>query len=369
MFGGNSLNILTIIGMILIFGLLIFIHELGHFITARIFKVGVNEFSLGMGPAVFSHVSKKSKIKYSLRSLPIGGYVSMVGEDRLEEEDNASVALCTKPAWQRFIVMAAGAFMNLVLGLIIMAVLVSNQEKFYGTTVDYFVFQGQDGQYYRTKENYYGHGLKIGDEIKSIGNEAVRNYNDLNFEIMRVGAEPTDVTVIRDGKRTVLVDFKFPTYSERGIIFADSSFIYPNELDKNFFSSIGQTFTQSYSTIRMIYESLFDTISGRYGMEAVSGPVGVVETLNDTVEQSADGYKLQNIMYIVMVLTINLGIMNLLPFPALDGGRIFFIFVELLRGKPVKPEFEGYIHFAGMVILMLFMVFVTYNDIARLISG
>ncbi|MBR5308182.1 MAG: site-2 protease family protein [Clostridia bacterium] len=362
------MNILTIIGMILIFGFLIFIHELGHFITARLFKVGVNEFSLGMGPALFSRTSRKSGIKYSLRALPIGGYVSMVGEDKLEADDDASLALCRKPAWQRFIVMAAGAAMNLLFGFIIMFCMVLRQEQFYGTTVDSFIIQAEDGMYYRTYDSYSGYGLKVGDEILMVGNEPIRIYNDLSFEIMRVGAEPTNVTVMRDGVRTVLVDVKFPTYTERGIVFADSSFIYPNIISKNPLTVLHQTLMQSVSTVRMIYESLFDTLSGRYGMEAVSGPVGVVETLNDTVQQSEKGYKLRNVMYIVMVLTINLGIMNLLPFPALDGGRIFFIFVELLRGKPVKPEFEGYIHLAGMVVLMMFMVFVTFNDIVRIIG-
>jgi len=362
------LNFLTIIGVVLVFGLLIFIHELGHFLTARLFKVGVNEFSLGMGPALFSKTSKKSGIKYSLRLLPIGGYVSMVGEDRLEAQDDASVALCKKPAWQRFIVMAAGATMNLVLGFIIMAVMVTQQERFFGTTIDFFVSQ-ENGVYVRRDDNSWGYGLHIGDKIEKIGNEPVRIYDDLSFEIMRVGAEPTDVTVIRDGKRTVVQDVVFPTFTDRGMVFADSSFIMPKQIEKNALTVLQQTFMQTYSTVRMIYETLFDTISGRYGLAAVSGPVGVVETVNDTVAQTQEGYRLRAIMYLVMVLTINLGIMNLLPFPALDGGRIFFIFIELLRGKPVKPEFEGYVHFAGMVVLMLFMVFITYNDIARIITG
>ena len=363
------MTVLTIVGVILIFGLLIFIHELGHFVTARLFKVGVNEFSLGMGPALFSKKSKKSGIKYSLRLFPIGGFVSMVGEDRLEADDDASVALCKKPAWQRFIVMAAGAVMNLLLGLIIMAIMVVQQEKFYGTTIDSFVFQAEDGAYYRTLDNSYGYGLKIGDEIESIGNEKIRIYDDLSFEIMRVGAEATDVTVIRDGVRTVVKGVKFPTMVERGMIFADSSFIYPAEIEKNFLLTAHQTLMQTVSTIRMIYETLFDTISGRYGMAAVSGPVGIVETLNQTVTETKDGYKLRAVMYLVMVLTINLGIMNLLPFPALDGGRILFVLIELLRGKPVKPELEGFVHLVGMVILMGFMVFVTFNDLTRIIFG
>lgn len=363
------MSFLTVIGVIIIFSMLILIHELGHFLTARFFNVGVKEFSLGMGPALFSHTSKKSGIKYSVRIFPIGGYVSMVGEDRLEQDDNASVALCRKPAWQRFIVMVSGAAMNLILGFIIMSVLVVQQERFYGTTVDSFIYLNDDGNYYRTYESFYGYGLKAGDRIEKVGNEKIRIYDDLSFEIMRVGAEKTDVTVIRDGVRTVIKDVSFPTVTERGMVFADASFIYPEEIEKNVGTVIYQTFMQTVSTVRMIYESLFDTISGRYGMAAVSGPVGVVETLNETVTETREGYKLKAVLYIVMVLTINLGIMNLLPLPALDGGRIFFIFIELLRGKPVKPEFEGYIHFAGMVVLMLFMVFVTFNDITRIIAG
>ncbi len=363
------MNVLSIIGVILIFGSLIFIHELGHYLTARLFKVGINEFSLGMGPAVFSKVSPKNGIKYSLRLFPIGGYVSMVGEDSLDENDDSSAALCTKPAWQRLIVMAAGAAMNILLGFIIMSVTVIQQNSFYGTEIDSFVFKAEDGNYYRTYDNSYGYGLKVGDKIQKIGNEKIRIYDDLTFEIMRVGEEPTDVTVIRNGVRTVIKDVKFPTVVQNGIIFADYNFIYPTSVEKNALTVLKQTFMQTYSTIRMIYESLLDTISGRYGMAAVSGPVGVVETLNETVTQTQEGYKLKAVLYLTMVLTINLGIMNLLPFPALDGGRIFFIFIELLRGKPIKPQLEGYVHFAGLVILMAFMVFVTYNDIVRIIGG
>lgn len=361
--------ILTIIGVILIFGLLIFIHELGHFLTARLFKVGVYEFSLGMGPALISHTSKKSGIKYSLRLLPIGGYVSMVGEDRLEVDDDASVALCKKPAWQRFIVMFAGAAMNIILGFIIMTIMVFQQKNFYGTTVDGFVYTDDNGNRYAAEFNFAGIGLEVGDEIIRVGNENIRIYDDLTFEIMRVGAEPTDVTVMRDGVRTVIKDVRFPTFNERGLVFADPNFIIPNRLEKTPSTILHQIVMQTVSKIRMIYETLFDTISGRYGMAAISGPVGVVESLDEAVTETDKAYRVQTVMYFIMILTINLGIMNLLPFPALDGGRILFIFIELLRGKPVKPEFEGYVHLIGMVVLMLFMVFVTFNDIVRLIAG
>lgn len=361
--------IFTIIGVILIFGVLIFIHELGHFLTARLFGVGVNEFSLGMGPSIFTRTSKKTNIKYSLRALPIGGYVSMVGEDRLGENDDASVALCRKPAWQRLIIMAAGAVMNLILGFIIMAVMVIQQPRFYGTTVDFFVFLDANNNYNITYDSITGRGLMPGDKIEYIGNEKIRIYDDLSFEIMRVGEEPTDVTVIRDGKRTVIKNVEFPTFEDRGVVFADSSFIYTKQIEKTPLTVVQQTFMQTFSNIRMIYETLIDTISGRYGMAAVSGPVGVVQSLNDTVEKADEDFRVAAVMYFIMILTINLGIMNLLPFPALDGGRIFFIFIELIRGKPIKPEFEGYIHFAGLVVLMMFMVFVTFNDIVRIIAG
>lgn len=350
--------------VILMFGVLIFVHELGHFLTARLFGVGVNEFSLGMGPALFSRVSQKSGIKYSVRAFPIGGYVSMVGEDRLEAQDDASAALCKKPVWQRFIVMFAGAAMNLILGFVIMAITVLGAKNFYGTTVDSFVFKAQDGQYYRTYDTQYGYGLEVGDRIVKVGNEPIRIYDDLTFEIMRVGSEPTDVTVIRNGIKTTVPDVTFPTYSERGLVFGDATFIYPNFVEKNILTVIQQTFMQSFSTIRMIYESLIDTFTGRYGLAAVSGPVGVVESVGETAK-----YGFGAIVYMAMILSFNLGIMNLLPFPALDGGRIFFLLVELIRRKPVKPELEGYVHFAGMVVLLLFMVFITYNDIVRLVTG
>ncbi len=358
------MNILTIIFVILLFGILIFVHELGHFLTARAFGVGIHEFAIGMGPALFFKTSKKTGIKYSLRAFPIGGYVSMVGEDSLSSDEDAGVALCRKPVWQRLIVMSAGAIMNIIVGLIIMAVMVSGANSFFNTTVDSFVFQGEDEKYYRTEDAEYGYGLQVGDKIVKVGSERIFIYDDLTFEIMRVGTELTDVTVIRGGEKIVIEDVEFPTFTERGLVFGDSNFIYPQKVEKSFESVVYQTLMQSVSTIRMIYESLFDTISGRYGLAAVSGPVGVIEQVGETAK-----YGVRALMYMFMVLAFNLGIVNLLPFPALDGGRIFFLFIELLRGKPIKPEYEGYVHFAGMVILLAFMVFITFNDIARIISN
>ena len=357
------MTVFTVILAILFFGALIFIHELGHFLTARAFGVGVREFSIGFGPKLVSRVSKKSGIRYSLRLLPIGGYVSMVGEDALLPEDDAKTALCRKPIPQRFLVLSAGALMNILLGFILMAFFVGSMPAFRSCRVDSFVFQAEDGQYYRTYDNAYGYGLQTGDKILKIGSERVFLYDDLAFEILRVGNEPTDVTVLRDGVRTVVPDVVFPTYTERGLVFGDSSFLYPETVEKTLPRFLYQTVMQSFSTIRMIYESLLDTVTGRYGLAAVSGPVGVVEQVGETAKYGA-----RAVLYMLMVLTMNLGIINLLPLPALDGGRLLFLLIEAVRGKPVKPEYEGYVHLAGMVLLLLFMAVVTFQDVARLIK-
>ncbi len=360
------MTVLIVILVILVFGLFILVHELGHFLTARAFGVGIHEFSIGMGPALFSKTSKKSGVKFSLRLLPIGGYVAMMGENGLEENDDASRALCNKPKWQRLCVLAAGGLTNILFGFILAAVLVCRMPFFRNTTVDSFVFYNEeDSTYYRSCDaETYGHGFLCGDKILKVGKERICCYDDLSFEIMRVGEEPTDVTVLRDGKKTVLEDLVFPTYVSDGLVFGDSSFLYTGIVEKTPLTVVTNAFSQSFSAMRMIYESLFDTLSGRYGLAAVSGPVGIVDSVSETASYGAEA-----LIYMFMLISVNLGIMNLLPFPALDGGRIFFLLVEALRGKPVKPEFEGLVHLAGMALLLLFMAVVTYNDIVRIITG
>lgn len=348
-----SISIRYIILALLIFGFLIFIHELGHYLTARAFHVTINEFAIGMGPKLFSRKSKKTDICYSVRALPIGGFVSMVGEDEESDDENA---FHKKPVWQRIIITAAGAFMNVAIGVIVMSLLVATQDILPSNVIGAFV-EYEDG----TPNYTQAAGLRVGDEIVEIEGTRVHIANETVYEIMRRGISPLDVTVIRDGERVTVEDVRFPTIVENGVRYGTVDFKVDPE-EKTPSSVFKHAVYRSASTIKMIWESLYDLVTGRYGVESVSGPVGVTKALGEAAESGID-----DLVYLAVVISMNLGVMNLLPLPALDGGRLFFQLIELLRRKPVRPEIEGYVHFAGMVLLMILMVVVAVKDIFTLI--
>lgn len=338
-----------IIIAILIFGLLIFIHEGGHFLFARLFKVTVNEFSIGMGPKLVSKKSKKSGISYSLRAFPIGGFVSMAGEDEESDDPNA---LNKKPVWQRMIIVAAGGVVNLVAGILVMFILVfSSTSMGLGSTT---VAEFRDGALSQDC------GLKAGDTIVEVEGRNVHIADELVYEIMRLGIEPVDLTVVRDGEKTVIEDVEFPQISEQGVAFGDADF-YVYGQERTFTNLVKHSFYRSTYTVRMIWESLYDLVTGRYGIEAVSGPVGVTEALTQAAQTGS-----YNFIYLVVVISMNLGVMNLLPLPALDGGRLVFLLIEAVRRKPINPKVEGVIHTAGLALLMLLMIFICVKDVIKL---
>lgn len=339
---------LYILIAILVFGFLIFVHELGHFIFAKIFGVAITEFSLGMGPKL---ISKKGKdgVEYSLRALPIGGFVAMVGEDEESDDPNA---FDKKPAWQRFIIVIAGAVMNLLVGIIIMIILTLCTDRFGGTTVAEFM----DGSASNLS------GLQINDEIIEINGYNVHTASDLSYEIMRNGYEPVDVTVIRNGKEITIADVKFPQVSSQGVAFGSMDFkIY--EEPKSFGVICKNAFYSCTSTVKMIWDSLYDLISGRYGIEAVSGPVGVTGAITDAAKTGA-----HSLFYIVVVISMNLGIFNLLPIPALDGGTLLFTLIEMIFRRPIPKKIENGLKIAGFALLMLLVIFVTFKDIFGLFT-
>lgn len=335
---------------ILSLSLLILIHELGHFLTARSFNVAIREFAIGMGPKILSKTSKKSGIVYSVRLLPIGGFVAMVGED---EESNDENALNNKPVWQRMIITAAGACMNLLLGFIVMIIVVLSSSAIGGTTVLRF-----------TDENALSEqsGLQIGDEITKVNGSRVRIASELAYEVMRSGTEPLEIEIKRDGQKMVLENISFPTIVSGGVEYGMVDFVVI-AVEKNAANVIKQSFFRSVSTVKMIWESLIDLIKGQYGLEQMSGPIGVTSAVSEAASTGITDF-----LYLMVVITINLGVFNLLPLPALDGGRLVFQIIELIRRKPIKPEFESYIHFAGIVLLMLLMAVVSLNDILKLFA-
>ena len=340
-------TVLYILLAIFVFGVLIFVHEGGHYLFARLFCVTVREFSIGMGPKLLTWKSKKTDISYSLRLFPIGGFVSMEGEDESSEDPNA---FHKKPVWQRFLIVCAGAAVNILVGVLITTVLVCTSPAL-GSTV---VAQFDEGAVSETA------GLMVGDEIVKVDGHRVHISDELMYEIMRLGVEPVDITVLRDGETVVLSDVQFATITESGTAFGNPDFyVYREEITPGVL--LKHSVFRSGYTVRMIWESLFDLVTGRYSIDAVSGPVGVTEALTEAAQTSSF-----NFWYLVSVIAINLGVVNLLPFPALDGGRLVFLIIEAIRRKPLKPEIEGYINFAGMALLMILMVVIAVKDVIGL---
>lgn len=344
------MNAVSIIIAIFVFGLLIFIHEMGHYVSARLCGVTVVEFAVGMGPKLISWVSKKTGIRYSLRALPFGGFTSMEGEDEESDDPNA---FSKKPLWKRLIITAAGSAANLAVGIILMVPIVIFSGNLGSTTIYEFVHT--DGMPIAQSE---AEGLRAGDRIVAVDGERVYIANDLAYEIMRRGIEEIDITVERDGEQIVIEDVLFPVDSSDGIVYGSLDF-YVYAEHRDFLSVIKHSYHRSYMTIEMIWESLYDLITGRFGVEAVSGPVGVTKVLG---EAAATGFA--DLAYMAVVLSMNLGVMNLLPIPALDGGRILFLLIELIRGKRIDANAEAMIHFIGIVILLGIMVLVAFKDIA-----
>ncbi len=340
----------TVIGIlvaILVFGVMIFLHELGHYLAARACKVKVLEFAVGMGPKLFSYTSKKTDIKYSVRLLPIGGFTAMQGE---EGEDDDPHALVNRPRWQKLIVLFAGSFMNILSGVIAMFVYLSLTGTVGSQVVADFHTDSVSDQW-----------LKAGDEIVAINEKTMIDYWDIINTITLDGTEKMDIEVIREGERILLEDVQFSTSEEEGVKVGVLDFRFRG-VKPSFSVLCKQTITQSLSTIKSIYKTLVGLITGRLGLGGVSGPVGTVSVIS---KAAASGFSM--ILYLFSFISLNLGVMNLLPLPALDGGRILFTLVECVIRKPLNPKLEGYVHLAGMAVLLLFMAFITVLDVMKLV--
>lgn len=342
-------TVLYVILALLIFGLLVTIHELGHYLMARAFRVGILEFSIGMGPKIFSRKSKKTDIEYSLRALPIGGYVSMVGED---EESDRTDAFGKKPVWQRILVTVAGPLMNILLGFLLTVVLVLSTQTLASNTVGDFTEGAVSPEY----------GLAVGDTVVRVNKTRVHTGNELVYEVMNQGYRPVDLTVVRNGEKIVLADVMFKGMNAEGVNFGEPDFLVYAE-PFNFGNVAKHSYFRSISTVKMILDQLRDLLRGRYGLNAVSGPVGITEEIGTAARSG-----FSTVLYLVIVITVNLGVFNLLPIPALDGGRLLFLLVALVWRRPINQKVEGYIHFAGLIILLGIMILVTCKDIAGLFS-
>lgn len=448
-------SVLTTIALILIgvllFELIIFIHEFGHFITAKKSGIKVNEFSLGMGTKIFSF--GKGETKYSLRIFPIGGFCAMEGED---EESPEPRAFNNAKVWKRMIVIIAGAVMNIILGFVLMFVVVVQQDSYSSTEVQSFpatsfssctglqsgdvikeingygistsmdfnypistaelkTVDGSTLEIYKEDcgNNLYNMAVslvqdknnKLSDEQVSKVNELLSKstneivkakskedaysvyenyYKEINnacgikdYKVEKIVEKETrkrytaDILVERNGEEKLLKNVQFFTYTTKDNSDPQVSIdFYVKPIDKTIGSVLSQTFKQTISTCKMIYASLGGLLTGKFGLKDMSGPIGIASAVTTVASESlASGFMsaVNSIIYVMMIITVNLGLFNMLPFPALDGGRFVFLIIEAIRGKSVPRKVEAIVNGIGMGLLILLMILITANDIFKLI--
>lgn len=346
-------TILTILLFIFILGIIVLVHELGHFIWAKKFGTFIYEFSIGMGPVLFSKKGKDG-INYNIRALPIGGFVSMAGE---VYEDDKEVpkdkCLCNKPVWQRVIVMAAGVIHNFILAILLLLV---GSFIWGSATLTPNV---------KVMENYpmAEAGVKNGDRIIAINNHKVNTIDEV--QIVLYYKNKGDAYNFRIKHRNGKIDdYKITPVKEKqedGTTKKVFGIIFDQKETKGFFNKVGYAFQKFNSVIRSMWLTIIGLFGGKISVNALSGPVGIYSVVGESIN-----YGIPYIVYLIAYLSINVGFINILPFPAFDGGRIFFLIVEKIKGSPVNQKFENTCHTIGFILLMLLVIYVTVFDIIKL---
>ena len=383
---------LTAIVTVIMFLVMISLHEFGHFITAKLMDFKILEYAIGFGPAIWK--SKKSEIQYSLRVVPFGGYCKFEGED---EDSLDKRAFSNQAVWKRIIVVAAGGVFNVILGFILFLVIISQTSPMVTNRVDSVV-----------KNSYISDaGLMPVDEIIRINGKKVNFYNDITLYTQEFTENTEcDLVIKRDGEKKTLL-FK-PTKSASEYKYTNSGvevtgFINGIKMDTDFyeydedivkdeekvgteerverliigfvpvkeevtiFNIWGEAWNQTRFVVKLVYNSLWQMITGKVGVDKMSGPVGIVKEVNTAVNSGSSSWLY--VLNLTALLTINLGVFNLLPVPALDGGRLFFMLIELITRKKIPPEKEGLVHSIGFILLIALIIFISYNDIMKLITG
>jgi len=341
---------LGIILAILVFGIIVFIHELGHFLLAKANKIRVDEFSLGMGPRLLSFV--KGETRYSLKLLPLGGSC-MMGEDDVDDMSEGSFN--SKSVWARMSVVVAGAVFNFLLALIFSMIVIGYTG--YDEPVISGVVEGFPAQ---------EAGLQEGDRIVKMNNKKINIWREITYYNMFHPGETVDLVYERDGeKREVTIT---PKKDEDGNYLIGITS--PAQYEKaNLLTATQYGVYEVKFWICTTLESLKMLVTGDVGVDQLSGPVGIVSVVDETYQQSKSYGVIIVIMQMLnigILLSANLGVMNLLPLPALDGGRLVFMIVEAIRGKRVPPDKEGWVHGIGMILLLALMAFVMFNDVKKL---
>ena len=365
--------IITILAALLVFSAVIAIHEFGHFTVAKLCGIQVNEFSIGMGPVLWKKNHKGTQ--YSLRALPVGGFVALEGEESPESQQAEAVhtvqeqpapeteapvqptgiPLNEAPVWQRALVMVAGAVMNFVLGFVVLVFLIAAQNEPITSKTIYAI---QDGALCGQT------GLQAGVQVLAVNGRRCFVANDILYELVRTRSYSADFTVLRDGQKVQLPGVQFDTWQdEQGETHMSIGFsVYGLE------KTPGNVLREAGNSVlyygRIVFTSLIDLLRGRESINNLSGPVGIVTAIGQ-----AASYGWQDLLEMLALITVNLGILNLLPFPALDGGKVVFLVIEGVTGHAVPEKLQSVLTLATFGLLFGLMIFATYNDILRLITG
>ena len=382
----------TAIVTILMFLVMISLHEFGHFITAKLMNFKILEYSIGFGPAILK--SKKTEIQYSLRVIPFGGYCKFEGEDSASDDPRA---FSNRPVWQRIIVVAAGGVFNIILGFALFLVIVPFTSPIRTNVIESVV----PGSYIEEV------GILPGDKVVGINGKKVNFYDDITLyrDEFKAGNE-CELVIKRDGNKMKFTfmpseivtqysytdkgievkseingkseESEFYDYNDEGVIRDDArvgttetvtrliiGFV-PKTEPVTFFNIWGEAWNETRFVVKLVYNSLWQMITGRIGVDQMSGPVGVVSEVNTVVHSGKDSWL--NLLTLTALLTINLGVFNLLPVPALDRGRLFFMLIELITRRRIPQDKEGVVHTIGFALLIALIIFISYHDIVKLFN-
>lgn len=347
--------IFYIIIAILLFGLLILVHEFGHFITAKLSGVRVNEFALFMGPAIWK--KQKGETLYALRCIPIGGYCAMEGEDGDSDDPRA---FGKANLWKKLIILVAGSFMNFVAGFVIFLLLVV-------FSVDYIPSREVAEI---VPERPFAQHIQVGDSFYEIDGRRVYIQQDITFLLNRDSDGLHDITVIRDGEKVYLQDVPM----QRDYVGEDGVARYGFTIgaqEKTFGNVLAYSWNNCIDFVRMVPLSIGDIFGGRASVKDVSGPVGIIGTVVEQgVKAESVSIGISNVLYFFAVIAINLAVMNLLPIPALDGGRVVTLLlttlVEKILGRKIDPKYEAYLNGVFMILLMALIAVIAFKDVFQL---
>ena len=345
---------IVLILLIFILGLIILVHEFGHFITAKKAGVHIYEFSIGMGPLIRTHKGRDG-INYNIRALPIGGFVSMAGEV-YEDDDTKTIKkedfMCNKKWWQRVVILAAGVFNNFLLAIIILFFMAliwgaNSLEPRVGTVLEDSAAEVG--------------GLQVGDLILSINDHKVSTWDQTQIVLyLKNDSNVYEFEILRDGK-TITLELK-PDVSktETGEEQKTFGFGIEQKTEKGLLASIKYAFARFWSLISTMWITVINLFSGQISLSSLSGPVGIYHVVGESLSMG-----LQQIVYLIAFLSINVGLINILPIPAFDGGRILFLIIEKIKGSPINAKFENACHMIFFFLIILLMIYITVFDIIR----